>query len=196
MEREISKYFILDTETTGLKEDEEQVIELAFREIEDGKMGRAFNYLLKLEEGKKLEYKIIRLTGITDEMLKENGRDRKEVLKRADEILKDGIVVAYNAPFDLGFLNAEFLRELGKPFITDYIDAFEIAKDVFRDIPTPNKKLETIAKYYGFNEKQDHRALSDVDMTHFVLEKMKKEIDLSDYLRRYVGKAKTENFLD
>lgn len=192
----IEKYYILDTETTGLREWEEQVIELAFREVINGKAGRAFNYLLKVEEGKRLEPKIISLTGITDDLLEKDGKNRKAVLERAENILKGEVVVAYNAPFDLKFLNAEFVREFGKPFVTDYIDALEIARDVFKDIPIPNKKLETIADFYGFKETQDHRALSDVDMTHFVLENLKKEVELENYLRRFVGEVQTNNFLD
>ena len=66
-----------DTETTGLKFTDDQIIELAMLIVEDGKIIEEYDKFINI--GRDLPPKIIDITGITDEMLILEGVSEKSV---------------------------------------------------------------------------------------------------------------------
>jgi DNA polymerase-3 subunit epsilon len=82
----------------------------------------------------------------------------------ADDLLAflgDGKLVAHNAPFDFGFLNAEFSR-LGQPALDGerMIDTLAMAKARFPGLPN---SLDALCRRFGIDlsERSTHNALLD-----------------------------------
>ena len=98
------KICFLDLETTGLKKDQDEIIEIALRLVKidksNGKIISIESSLNHLMIQKKLDPVITTVTGITNEMIKNHKIDWSKV----DAIIKNtDIIVAHNAQFDRGF---------------------------------------------------------------------------------------------
>jgi DNA polymerase-3 subunit epsilon len=83
------------------------------------------------------------------------------------------VLVAHNAPFDLGFLKAGCERlDLDWP-APDSVDTARLARRVLTRDEAPNCKLATLARLFRSGTTPDHRALSDaratVDVLHGLL---------------------------
>ena len=85
-----------------------------------------------------------------------------KVFPKILEFIKDSVLVAHNADFDVGFLRHN-ARELGYEFNFTYLDTLSLAKELFPDYKT--YKLGRIAKNLGIKVDVAHRALDDVDTT-------------------------------
>lgn len=100
----------LDTETTGLNQNEDKIIELGIVAFEyepiTGEIIRITERLNGFEDpGHPLAKEIIEITGITDEMVKGQQFDEAAVNKLADQA---SLVIAHNAAFDRPFVEARF----------------------------------------------------------------------------------------
>jgi DNA polymerase III epsilon subunit-like protein len=81
--------------------------------------------------------------------------------------LKDSVIVAHNAPFDLGFLLAELSIIKLFPLENDVIDTLSIAR---RYYSFPSNSLGNIARHLGISTVAEHRAFGDVRITRQVFE--------------------------
>ncbi|ANB26648.1 hypothetical protein A6F57_16510 [Alteromonas stellipolaris] len=106
----MTRFVALDTETTGLEPLKgHRVIELACVEFIDSKpTGRVFNTRLN-PEGKKSEKKAFSKHKIPDSALLE-APNFKDVLASFIEFITDAHIVAFNADFDMDFMNSELHR--------------------------------------------------------------------------------------
>jgi DNA polymerase-3 subunit epsilon len=100
-----------DTETTGLDwGGDDRIIELGAVElinhIPTGKTFRRF-----INPGRKVSEATIRITGITDADLQDKPPfEDPDIVGAFLEFVRDATIVAHNAAFDRGFLNAELKR--------------------------------------------------------------------------------------
>ena len=105
---------VIDTETTGIDPARERVIELAA--IAYGRSGEeeSFDLFVSLPEGRRVPPFIVRLTGITDELLAREGVKGTEAAERLAGMLSGPgtLLAAYNAQFDLCFIYY-LLKEAG-----------------------------------------------------------------------------------
>ncbi len=79
----------------------------------------------------------------------------------ADEVLallEQAVIVAHNAPFDLGFLNRELQLAWRPPLRNPVIDTLAIARQAYR---FPRNGLEELTAYLRLPHEQQHRALGD-----------------------------------
>ena len=105
----MSRSVLFDTETTGLDPAQgDRVIEVAVLELmNDLPTGRHFHRLIDPE--RDVPEDATRIHGFTRADL--TGKPRfAEVADELIAFIGDGMLVAHNAPFDFGFLNAEFAR--------------------------------------------------------------------------------------
>lgn len=145
-----------DTETTGLEPRSCRIVEIGGIRFDARGVSARFNTLI--DPGVRMPPEVTRINGITDEMLA--GQPRHDIAM-ADFLRFAGnaVLVAHNAPFDVGFVNEELAR-LGKPALKNrVIDTRLFARDMFPGLP--NYKLQDLAARFGIKAIDAHRAEDD-----------------------------------
>ncbi len=164
-------YCVLDLETTGFSPVTEKITEIGIMKLKDGKVIEEFSCFVNPE--KPIPARVVEVTNITDEMVKD-AETIEHVFPKMLEFIKDSVLVAHNAAFDVGFLKHN-AKALGYDFDFTYVDTLSLAQEIFPDYKT--YKLGRIAKNLGIKVEVAHRALDDVDTTvkvfKVMLEKLK-----------------------
>ena len=168
-----TEYVVLDIETTGLSFQTEKITELGAVKIKNGEIIEEFESFVNPE--KPIPEKIVEITHITDEMVKDAGTI-EEVLPKFLEFLGDSVLVAHNANFDIGFIR-HYAEKLGYKLDNTYIDTLSLSKQVFPDFK--KYKLGLIAEKLGIKVEVAHRALDDVltlvKVFNVIIEKLKED---------------------
>ncbi|OCO99589.1 MULTISPECIES: DNA polymerase III subunit epsilon [unclassified Ensifer] len=154
---------IFDTETTGLDNREDRVIEIGGVELENQfPTGRTLHIFIN-PGNRKVHPDALAIHGITDEFLK----DKPPFADVVDEILNffgDARWVAHNATFDMGFINAEFARIGLPPVAGDRVtDTLALAR---RKHPMGPNSLDALCRRYGIDNshRAKHGALLDSEL--------------------------------
>ncbi len=156
----MSRSVLFDTETTGLDPlSGDRVLEIAALElINDLPTGRHFHALIHPD--RDIPEQTTRIHGITLEKLL--GKPRfNEIAEEMLEFMGDGRLVAHNAPFDFGFVNAELSRAKRQPLaLTRMVDTLALAKARFPGMPN---SLDALCRRFGIDltERTSHNALLD-----------------------------------
>ena len=143
--------------------------------VRDGWVEPLFQSLVNPEQ--PIPWYITQLTGIDDAMV----RDAPTFAQIAGEFaahLAGRVFVAHNAPFDFGFVRAEFGR-----VAPDDIDALiptklctvRLARRLLRHLPRRN--LEAVCAYYGIDNAGRHRAAGDALATAQVLVRLLRDAE-------------------
>ena len=152
-------YCVLDLETTGFSAKTEKITEVGMMKVKNGEVIDEFSCFVNPE--KHIPERVTEVTNITDEMVKD-AKTIDQVFPEVLDFIKDSVLVAHNAPFDMGFLKQN-AKVLGYEFDYTYIDTLSLAKDLFPDYK--KYKLGKIAENLGIKVEVAHRALDDVDTT-------------------------------
>ena len=158
---------ITDTETTGLSPVRNRLIEIGAIRIIDGEEPISFSQLI--DPGQSIPYRITRLTGITSSMVV-GCPDASEVIPAFEQFLGNGILVAHNLRFDLGFLNAERERLGLGPLQNQGLCTVRLARRLLPGLRS--KSLGSLAKFFRIASHGHHRALRDVEITLEVLNRL------------------------
>ncbi len=161
-------YCVLDLETTGLSFRTEKITEVGIMKVKNGEVIDEFSCFVNPE--KPIPQKVVEVTNITDDMVKD-AETIEKVLPKVIEFIGDSILVAHNADFDIGFLKFN-AKLLGLSIENTYIDTLRLAKELFPDFK--KYKLGLIADKLGIVVEVAHRALDDVDTTVKVFREMLK----------------------
>ncbi len=86
-----------------------------------------------------------------------------EIAPRVRQMLDDAVLVAYNAPFDLGFLNSEFRMAGFPPVASMVVDALAMARQILPGLHSYPQ--EHVARTAGIRLPVKHRALEDALVT-------------------------------
>ena len=165
----VDDYVLVDIETTGLSPINDDIIEIGAIKVVQNKIVDTYNELIRIN--KRLPDKIVSLTGITDEMLR-NGRMPSTVLKEFVNFVNDNVIIGHNVNFDLGFLCDKCKKYLDYNLNNDYIDTLYLARKL---VPNSiNHKLGTLAKYFNISYAGAHRGLKDVEITYEVYNNLRK----------------------
>lgn len=180
---------VLDTETTGIRCKDDEIIELAV--LKAGIDGQALCELETMDEflflspGRHLPEKIVELTGITEQMILESGIEKRQAAERFAAMFGERtLIVAYNAQFDLCFLYY-FLSRLGMADVlrgAQMLDALTVYKD---RRPFPHKLCNAVDAYQ-LKTQNTHRAIDDARATLELLAAMdEEEADLGQYVNLF-----------
>jgi DNA polymerase III subunit epsilon len=156
----VSRSVLFDTETTGLDPlTGDRIIEIAALElVRDLPTGVVFHRLIDPE--RDIDPEASRVHGLTRADLQGKPRFAAIVDEFLDFIGGDPLV-AHNATFDFGFLNAELAR-LGRPSIclSRKVDTLELARTRFPGLPN---SLDALCRRFGIDlsERTSHNALLD-----------------------------------
>ncbi len=154
---------IFDTETTGLDNKTDRIIEIGGVELENMfPTGRSIHLYIN-SGGQPIHPDAQAIHGISAEFL----ADKPVFADVVQEIIDffDGAkFVAHNATFDMGFVNAEFAR-LGMPSVDParVIDTLAIAR---RRHPMGPNSLDALCRRYGIDNshRTKHGALLDAEL--------------------------------
>jgi len=158
----LTREIVLDTETTGLSPASgDRIVEIGCVElINHVPTGEHFHIYLNPE--RDMPEEAFRVHGLSDEFLAEKPLFRQEV-NAFLEFIEAGTLVIHNAPFDMGFLNAE-LEKIGLPKLTNkVIDTVRVARNVH---PGARVSLDALCRHYGIDNSRRtlHGALLDSEI--------------------------------
>jgi DNA polymerase III subunit epsilon len=153
-------FVIVDLETTGGSAAASNIIEIGAARIRDGRVLEEFQQLVN--PGVRLPPFITHLTGIDDKMLRDQP-PIAAVWPRFNEFLGDGVIVAHNAAFDVGFLNAAAVAHSGRPLPHAHLCTLRLVRRLLPELR--RRSLDVVAGHFGIPVSDRHRALGDVRMT-------------------------------
>lgn len=164
-------FLALDVETTGFVPGPDRVIEVAWVRFDRGRETERFSSLIRAD-GVDVPDAVRRITGIHPAML----ADRPTFAAVAPGLLQSmasvDFVVAYNAPFDRGFLAAELQRmdtsepAPGLPAEVPWVDALAFVRDLESQRGEKlSKGLVDVARRFGVALPSAHRAENDARAT-------------------------------
>ena len=154
---------VLDTETTGIDPGAgHRIVEIGAVElINHIPSGRRFQRYLNPERDMPQDAE--RVHGLTRDFLAKHRRFAEE----ADDVLAfigEAKLVMHNAPFDLGFLNAELERIRRSPIpVERTVDTLTIAR---RKYPGAPASLDALCRRFGIDRsmREKHGALLDAEL--------------------------------
>ncbi|HEY7272961.1 MAG TPA: DEDD exonuclease domain-containing protein [Actinoplanes sp.] len=166
-------FVVLDLETTGGAPDGGGITEIGAVKVRGGEELGVFGTLVN--PGERLPPFITVLTGITEAMLAP-APPIEAVLPSLLEFLRGAVLVAHNAPYDVGFLKAACARH-GYPWPQlRVLDTAALARRALTRDEVPNRKLATLAHFFRATTQPVHRALADaqatVDVLHGLIERL------------------------
>ena len=118
-------YIVLDLETTGLSCAVHEIIEIAAICIVHDAVEAELSMLVQCQTS--LPENISKLTGITDEMLQQQGVPLYQALSQLISFAENRRIVCHNAAFDFGFLHAACQRVGLSMFHNPCIDTLTLA---------------------------------------------------------------------
>ena len=151
-------YACIDLETTGLNPKTDKIIEIGIVKVEENRIVKEWETLVNPD--RKLEERIIELTGIRNEQLS-SAPSIEEVLPQLLDIVGDSVLLGHSVLFDYSFVKkAAVNRRLS--FERTGIDTLKIARKYLADLES--RSLPCLCKHYGIRHNA-HRALHDAKAT-------------------------------
>jgi DNA polymerase-3 subunit epsilon len=177
------QFVVLDIETTGLDSSLDEIIEIgAIKVNSDSNEHPTFQTLVK--PTRKIPREITQLTGITNAMVEKEGADIKTEIAQLIDFIGDLDLVAYNAPFDMGFLrNAAYKHNL--EIRNKSHCALVAARKAWPSLKS--YKLTELAKLNGRPVEGHHRALQDAEFTIIVYTAAASTLGASNWARLQEG---------
>ncbi|WP_245177502.1 DEDD exonuclease domain-containing protein, partial [Geodermatophilus sp. DF01-2] len=166
-------FVVVDLETTGGSPKDSAITEIGAVKVRGGAVLGEFQTLV--DPGCEIPPYISVLTGITSTMVAAAPRIGA-VLPSFLEFARGAVLVAHNAPFDLGFLKAACAENgIAWPAAAS-VDTAVLARRLLTRDEVPNCKLATLAPYFRTSTEPCHRALADaratVDVLHGLFERL------------------------
>lgn len=166
-------FVIVDLETTGGSAAEHAITEIGAVKVRGGELLGELGTLVN--PGIAIPPLIATLTGITDALVA-GAPPIDAVLPTFLEFAHGAVLVAHNAPFDVGFLKAA-CAHLGVPWPAPVVvDTARLARTALRRDEVRDCKLATLARHFRAAVEPTHRALDDaratVDVLHGLLERV------------------------
>ena len=167
-----SEFIVFDLETTGLSAAADRMTEIGAVRLRDGAVVDTFNIFVDPE--RSIPPDIIKLTGITDEMV-EGAPKEADALRAFFDFCgnTDAVMVAHNAAFDMSFIKAAAQRSKIACRFTS-IDTVAISRALYKD--AKNHRLNTVAQYLQLPDFNHHRACDDANILAEIFKIMLQDI--------------------
>jgi DNA polymerase-3 subunit epsilon len=160
---------ILDTETTGIgPEQGHRVIEIGCVELFDRKL-TGKHYHVYLNPQRAVDEGAFRVHGISTEFLQDKPLF-VDVLSDFLNFIQGSELIIHNAPFDVGFLNAELKKAKCKQSLESYCTIFDTLVYAREKHPGQRNSLDALCKRYEIDNsnRQLHGALLDAEILALV----------------------------
>ena len=161
-----NRIVVLDTETTGLNPQEgHRIIEIGCVELVKRRLtGKRFHTYINPD--RLIDDGAIAVHGITNEFLDDKPHF-EQIVDDFIAFIRGAELVIHNAPFDVGFINHEFLRLKDNPkTVADFSKVFDTLAYARKKHPGQRNSLDALCKRYGIdNSHRDlHGALLDAQI--------------------------------
>ncbi len=161
----IHTYISIDLETTGLNPKEDKIIEIGAIKVIDGSIADTFSTFVN--PGRKLEERIVELTGIRDEDLT-NAPYVEEIFPKLEDFLENLPLLGHSILFDFSFLKKTAVN-LNRTFEKNAIDTLKIARKYLAQLD--HRNLDYLCEFYGIPH-HAHRALQDAEATSVLYQRL------------------------
>ncbi|EIV96517.1 DEDD exonuclease domain-containing protein [Frankia sp. QA3] len=166
-------FVVVDLETTGTSVATGEITEIGAVRVRGGEVLAEMSTLVRPSVGIPPMVSVI--TGITDAMVA-TAPAEAEVVPTFLEFARGAVLVAHNAPFDLGFLRAAAQRCGYPPPVWEHLDTLRIARRVVSRDEAPDCRLASLARLFRSSTEPCHRALADaratVDVLHGLFDRL------------------------
>lgn len=156
-----TNYVAIDIETDGLYSDSNSIIEIGAVKF-DGEDLVEFSTLIKYDG--TLPEAIVKLTGITDEMLSDNGVNSQEALTEFKQFIADYDLVGFNINFDIEFINKALISINESRLTNKTYDLMRLIKK--EKMFLADYKLSTCLREYDLPFNIPHRAAEDAKLIY------------------------------
>jgi len=159
------RQIVLDTETTGLSpEAGDRIIEIGCVELLHRKLtGNNFHHYLNPD--RDIHEDAMKVHGISTDFLSDKPRF-ENIMEEFLAYVQGAEIIIHNAPFDVGFLNAE-LQRAGKPVFKEHVngvlDTLAMAKELY---PGKRNSLDALCERLGVSNaaRTLHGGLLDAEL--------------------------------
>lgn len=159
-------YIALDLETTGLEPKKEKITEIAALKVEHGQITGRFVTLVNPK--RPLTERVVELTGITDDMLKD-APVIEDIIGEVLEFIGNLPLLGHNIRFDYSFLKQAAVNQKME-FECEAVDTLKVCRKL---MPEQEKKnLGNACTYYKIEQPLAHRAEADALSAHFLYQKL------------------------
>ena len=163
------RQIVLDTETTGIgPETGHRIIEIGCIELIDRKLtGNHFHTYLNPQ--RDVDEGAFRVHGISTEFLQDKPLF-KAIVNDFLQFIDGAELIIHNAPFDVGFLNAELRHAKWPKRLHDYSSIFDTLVLAREKHPGQRNSLDALCKRYDVDNssRQLHGALLDAEILAFI----------------------------
>ena len=163
------RQIILDTETTGIgSQHGHRIIEIGCLEMVNRKLtGKHFHVYLNPQ--RDVDEGAFRVHGLSTEFLQDKPLF-KDVLQAFLDFIDGAELIIHNAPFDVGFLNAELKRAKWTKRLEGHCTVFDTLAFARKKHPGQRNSLDALCKRYDVDNtnRQKHGALLDAEILAFV----------------------------
>ena len=158
-------FVVVDLETTGGGPDAEGITEIGAVRVVGGRLTDTFSTLVNPR--KPIPPFVVGLTGITDAMVADAPPIADALPRFLEFAGPDAVLVAHNAAFDMGHLNAAQRALAGRPLDRPSLCTLRLAR---RLLPEQKRRsLDMVASVLGIDCVDRHRALADARIAAEVL---------------------------
>lgn len=151
-------YICIDLETTGLDPKRDKIIEIGAVRVENNTITSKWESFVN--PGRKLEERIVELTGIRDEQLADAPKI-EQILPEFLEFAGEQVLLGHSVLFDFSFIKKAAVNERMR-FERQGIDTLKIARKYLQQLES--RSLFHLCKYYDIPHSA-HRALEDATAT-------------------------------
>lgn len=148
-------FVALDFETTGLRPDRDEIVEIGAARIHNFEIVDTFSTFVRPNQ--LIPEFTTKLTGITQAMV-DNAPSLEDSLNKLMDFIGDAPIAAHNSDFDSSFLR-EGLRSIGRDFTNQTVDTLALSYLSHPELRTHN--LKRMARELKIKQTQHHRALDD-----------------------------------
>ncbi len=157
----MEKLIFLDTETTGNELGKDRLCQVCYKNLCD----------VKTEYFKPplpMSVKSMSITHITNKILEDKKCfEGSEMQKELKKLLKEGILVAHNAKFDINMLESEGIK------VPKFICTLRVARALDKENKIPEYNLQFLRYYLDLNvDAHAHEAEDDVKVLHALFERL------------------------
>lgn len=168
------QYIAVDIETTGLSPVKDRIIEIGAAKVVDGTVTETFCRLIDPQI--ELPERIVELTNITDEMVK-NQPVMDEVIAEFLDFAGELPLLGHNILFDFSFLKTAAAKQK-LSFERKGIDTLMIARMLHKDLES--KSLDAMCRHYGIVNEHHHRAYDDAIASMMLYQSLAKQPEVQE----------------